>query len=65
MSLTVTGLHVIATARNVSVLSDLQNLQPKIDIFPLDVTKDDSIQELKASIENATGGRLDILVNNA
>jgi 1-acylglycerone phosphate reductase len=33
--------------------------------FPLDVTKDDSIANLKHSIDAITHGQLDILVNNA
>lgn len=33
--------------------------------LPLDVTKTESIEECKKAVSELTGGRLDILVNNA
>lgn len=36
-----------------------------ITFFVLDVTKDESVVELKAKVQSLTGGRLDILVNCA
>ncbi|CRL21973.1 Short-chain dehydrogenase/reductase SDR [Penicillium camemberti] len=36
-----------------------------VHVTRTDVTKDESVEELKNTIQNLTGGRLDILVNNA
>jgi 1-acylglycerone phosphate reductase len=36
-----------------------------ITFFPLDVTVDKSVMDLKASIQELTGGHLDVLVNCA
>ncbi|OQD98442.1 hypothetical protein PENSOL_c009G08227 [Penicillium solitum] len=36
-----------------------------VHVTRTDVTKDESVEELKKAIQNLTGGRLDILVNNA
>ncbi|KAH7130976.1 short chain dehydrogenase [Dactylonectria macrodidyma] len=57
------GLHVIATARRLEVLSDLRRLG--IDTLPLDVTKSESINTCRKQVTEITGGTLDILVNNA
>lgn len=57
------GVHVIATARNVSVLSDMAALG--MSTVALDVTKADSIKTCHAEVAQITGGKLDILVNNA
>ncbi|KAH7160394.1 short chain dehydrogenase [Dactylonectria estremocensis] len=57
------GLHVIATARRLEVLSHLSTLG--IDTLPLDVTKSESINACRKQVEEKTGGTLDILVNNA
>ncbi|KAH7323182.1 hypothetical protein B0I35DRAFT_510375 [Stachybotrys elegans] len=37
----------------------------EITFFPLDVTKEDSILELKTNVQKVTGGQLDVLVNCA
>lgn len=58
------GLHVIATARNPSVLSDLAG-KPGLTYLPLDVTKQSSIDACRDEVVKLTGGKLDILVNNA
>ncbi len=57
------GLHVIATARNTSVLEGME--EEGITTLQLDVTDADSIAHCKAQVSELTGGRLDILVNNA
>ncbi len=36
-----------------------------IETFELDVTNSDSIASIRSRIEELTGGKLDILVNNA
>jgi len=36
-----------------------------VHVVRTDVTKDNSVQELKEFIKKLTGGRLDILINNA
>lgn len=40
-------------------------VQAGVEFFPLDVTKDDSIIQLKQQVYKLTGGVLHILVNNA
>ncbi|KAI1098111.1 NAD(P)-binding protein [Jackrogersella minutella] len=57
------GLHVIATARNPKVMTDLAELG--MSTVSLDVTNRDSIATCHKAVEALTGGRLDILVNNA
>lgn len=58
-----TGLRVIATARNVDVLKDLALQGMKT--LPLDVTSAESISSCHEAVDRLTGGKLDILVNNA
>ncbi|KAM0211343.1 hypothetical protein ACHAQI_005299 [Fusarium lateritium] len=57
------GCHVIATVRNTDMIKDLE--APGISVFPLEVTDPKSIGECKEKISQLTGGRLDVLVNNA
>ncbi|USW48228.1 Putative short-chain dehydrogenase/reductase SDR, NAD(P)-binding domain superfamily [Septoria linicola] len=57
------GIRVFATARKAESISDLQD--EGIETLSLEVTKQESIDALKAEIESRTGGRLDYLVNNA
>lgn len=57
------GLRVFASARNLSKIDHLKNLG--LDIVPLDVVDDGSIREAVKMVKNATGGTLDILVNNS
>jgi NAD(P)-dependent dehydrogenase (short-subunit alcohol dehydrogenase family) len=57
------GLRVFATARSTKSLSSLE--EKGIETFPLDVTSEDSIQALKDEIATRTGGKLDLLFNNA
>ncbi len=57
------GLHVIATARNPNVLEGLGQLG--MTTLQLDVTKPESIARCRDDVSALTGGRLEILVNNA
>lgn len=57
------GLHVIATARNKDVLKDLEAMG--MSTLSLDVTNAEDIENARKEVEALTGGRLDILVNNA
>lgn len=57
------GLQVYATARSTKQLVDLES--KGIEVFPLDVTSAESIAALKAEILKRTGGKLDMLFNNA
>lgn len=61
---TTTGLHVIATARNPSVLADFAD-KPGYTCLQLDVTDEESITACRDEVVKLTGGKLDILVNNA
>jgi 1-acylglycerone phosphate reductase len=45
------------------MIKDLE--RPGISVFPLEITSAKSIQECKEKVSELTGGRLDILVNNA
>ena len=56
-------MHVIATARNRSTITDLEALG--CSTVSLEVTSTESIEAAKKEVEILTGGRLDILVNNA
>lgn len=57
------GLRVFATARSTDVLEDLASRG--IETFPLDVTSLKDIHRIRDTIHGLTGGKLDILVNNA
>ncbi len=57
------GCHVIATARRPEALAELSDLG--LSTVVLDVNDQDSIDEAKAQVETMTGGKLDVLVNNA
>lgn len=63
MLLYYSGCHVIATARNLELIKDLDLMG--LSILALDVTSKQSIDECKSRVEQLTEGRLDILVNNA
>lgn len=58
-----TGLHVIATARNKDVLKALEGMG--MSTLSLDVTIPEDIENARKEVESLTGGKLDILVNNA
>ncbi|KAK3318709.1 acylglycerone-phosphate reductase-like protein [Apodospora peruviana] len=57
------GVHVIATARNTSVLAEMAALG--MSTLALDVTKAESIKTCHDEVAKLTGGKLDFLVNNA
>lgn len=56
-------MRVFATARSTTSLTQLE--AKGIEILPLDVTSAESIAALKAEIATRTGGKLDMLFNNA
>lgn len=57
------GLRVFATARTLSKVEHLK--QMGIELVPLDVIDQSSISQAVEIIRKATGGTLDILVNNS
>ena len=57
------GLHVIATARRPEVLTELAEMG--MSALALDVTDAESIKQCHEEVAKLTGGKLDILVNNA
>ena len=57
------GPRVFATARNLAKVEHLRKLG--LDILPLDVTDDASIQNAVKSVAAITGGKLDFPVNNS
>lgn len=57
------GWRVFATARRVDTVAELAALG--IETLPLEVTSQDSIDALKKEVLVRTGGRLDMLINNA
>ena len=58
------GVHVFATARNLSKMSDLDKAS-NITLLTLDVTSPSSIAAAVAAVKEKTGGRLDYLVSNS
>jgi 1-acylglycerone phosphate reductase len=58
------GFYVFATARNLSRTGNLAELRD-IEILELDVTLPKTIAQCKEIVTRRTGGRLDVLVNNA
>ncbi|KAF2490218.1 NAD(P)-binding protein [Lophium mytilinum] len=58
------NFHVFATARDVSTAADLSQL-PNIEILELDVTLPETIAKCRDTVAKRTGGRLDVLINNA
>lgn len=57
------GLRVFATARDLAKVAHFKALG--VEILPLDVTDAESIKYAVQSVKAATGGTLDILVNNS
>ena len=56
-------MRVFVTARSAESIAGLE--EKGIEILILDVTSAKSIAALKTEITNQTGGRLDMLFNNA
>ncbi|KAK4112857.1 short-chain dehydrogenase/reductase [Canariomyces notabilis] len=59
------GYHVFATARTPSKIPSTLSSAPNVTVLELDVLSSDSIAEAVQSVSAKTGGRLDVLVNNA
>ncbi|KAA1475166.1 NAD(P)-binding protein [Dentipellis sp. KUC8613] len=57
------GFRVFATARNPKSMGDLS--EKGIETLVLDVTKEESIREARDKVAELTGGKLNVLVNNA
>ena len=58
------GVHVFATARDLSKMSHLQTLS-HVTLLQLDPTSAPSVQAAVEHVKGQTGGTLDYLVNNA
>lgn len=58
------GLHVFASARTISKMSNLSKL-PHTTLLSLDVTSTSSIAAAFDTVKATTGGKLDYLVNNS
>jgi 1-acylglycerone phosphate reductase len=58
------GFYVFATARDPSKVGDLSELS-NVEILELDVTVPKTIEKCKDIVTKRTGGKLDVLVNNA
>jgi len=58
------GVHVFATARNLSKMSSLQGL-PNVTLLSLDVTSSSSIAQAVEKVAAHQNGRLDYLINNS
>ncbi|KAI1389068.1 putative short-chain dehydrogenase/reductase [Hypoxylon trugodes] len=60
------GFHVFATARSPDkILASSSTIDTNIETFPLDVVSSESIANCLSHVQKRTGGRLDVLVNNA
>jgi 1-acylglycerone phosphate reductase len=57
------GYNVLATARRTDSIQDLKDLG--ITPLSVDVDSPESIAALKKEVEALTGGKLDMLINNA
>ncbi|EEB06011.2 1-acyldihydroxyacetone phosphate reductase [Schizosaccharomyces japonicus yFS275] len=57
------GFRVFASARRLETLDNLA--KEGIEVFVLDVTSDGSVQAVLEKVSARTGGRLDMLINNA
>jgi 1-acylglycerone phosphate reductase len=58
------GFTVFATARSLKKMADLETL-PNVHLLALDVTSPESVLAVAKKVEAETGGKLDVLVNNA
>lgn len=57
------GFRVFASARNTAKVQHLMEMG--LDIIQLDVTDGESIKQAVSTVQAATGGYLDFLVNNS
>ncbi|KAI9045133.1 SDR family oxidoreductase [Aspergillus affinis] len=58
------GLHVFATARTLSKMSQIEKL-PNVTLLQLDVLSQSSIDAVVEAVTAQTGGKLDYLINNS
>lgn len=58
------GLHLFATARDISKMSHLKDL-PNVTLLPLEVTNSSQITAAVEAVKAHAGGTLDYFVNNA
>jgi short-subunit dehydrogenase len=59
------GYYVFATARTPSKVPQTLHASPNVTVFALDVTSSDSIAAATKCVQDQTGGKLDVLINNA
>ena len=59
------GYYVFATARTPSKTGNLAQQSSDVEVLELDVTIPQTIERCKEIVAKRTGGRLDVLVNNA
>jgi 1-acylglycerone phosphate reductase len=59
------GYHVFATARSPSKVTESLHAASNITVLALDVTSSDSIAAAAEAVRIKTGGKLDVLINNA
>jgi 1-acylglycerone phosphate reductase len=59
------GYHVFATARSPSKVPETLHASPNVTVLALDVTSPASIATAFETIRARTGGKLDVLINNA
>ncbi|EME42831.1 hypothetical protein DOTSEDRAFT_72323 [Dothistroma septosporum NZE10] len=57
--------HVFATARNTNKIPKSIASASNVTVLPLDVTSEESIKNAASEVSKATGGKLDILINNS
>lgn len=58
------GFYVFATARDPTKAADLSELS-NVEVLELDVTVPQTVSQCRDTVAKRTGGRLDVLVNNA
>lgn len=58
------GYLVFATARRLESIQDLARI-PDVHTLALDVCDEESVRRARDSVSAVTGGRLDVLFNNA
>jgi 1-acylglycerone phosphate reductase len=59
------GYHVFATARSPSKVPKTLHSAPNVTVLALDACSSTSIAEAAKVVEKQTGGKLDVLINNA
>jgi 1-acylglycerone phosphate reductase len=59
------GYHVFATARSPTKVPQALHSDPNITVLTLDITSTESITAAAAAVSGKTGGKLDVLINNA